>query len=74
MLEITWEFIVSPTHLHELFSLVLDVVYVFRIFRLGNGHTLFAYWVNLHAFLWSADFFKILLFDKFIQEYHPSVK
>ena len=34
----------------------------------------FAYWVILHAFLSSADFFKINFFKKFFQEYHQNVK
>ena len=35
---------------------------------------LFAPWVIFHAFLSSADFFKINFFKKFFQEYHQSVK
>ena len=27
---------------------------------------------NLHAFMLSADFFKIIFFEKFFQEYHQS--
>ena len=31
-------------------------------------------WVIVHAFLSSADFFKIYFFKKFFQEYYQSVK
>ena len=34
---------------------------------------LFASWVIYHAFLSSADYFKINFFKKFSQEYHQSV-
>ena len=35
---------------------------------------LHVYWEILHAFLMSADFFKINFFEKFFQEYHQNVK
>ena len=35
---------------------------------------LFAYWVILHAFSLSADYFQNHLFSKFFQEYHQSAK
>ena len=41
---------------------------------LGSKYKFFDYWVILHAFLSSADFFKITFFENFLQEYHQCVK
>ena len=56
------------------FESSIDPFYVLGWFCSSNHSKLFAYWVNVHAFLLSANFFQNQLFEKLFQEYHQSVK